>query len=72
LIQHGLCSMLTAPTAGGKFQLSIFPPLCASCWSIRISPMYLVSHLTAPKLGVVLLGDAGELTQHSDFASQPL
>lgn len=34
--------------------------------------MYLVSHLTAPKLGVVLLGDAGELTQHSDFASQPL
>jgi hypothetical protein len=26
----------------------------------RISPMYLVSHLAVPQLGVVLLGDAGE------------
>lgn len=31
--------------------------------------MYLVSHLTAPKLGVVLLGDAGKLTQDSDSIS---
>lgn len=36
---------------------------------IRIRPMYLVSHLTAPKLGVVLLGDAGKLTQDSDSIS---